>query len=122
MLGRAWNGRHVTCPRQGLEAPEQQHGEDRGADGKTDPHAHGAEVQAELFRHRDSFRNYSSDVDEQRWQSQVASGYTREQARAEYIASRDEVRAMNGEDSGSAMLTQIRASQQNGVAVAKSSR
>ena len=36
----------------------------------------------------------------------VASTQTREQARADYIAARDEVRAMTAEDSGSGYLAQ----------------
>jgi hypothetical protein len=38
---------------------------------------------------------------------QFNSGYTREQARAEYIAARDEVMARNAEDSGSSYFAAL---------------
>jgi hypothetical protein len=62
-----------------------------------------AEVQAELF-------NYTSSTEWAMQQNDPSSpsGYTRQQARSDYIAARDQVHAMNGEDSGSATLAQVR--------------
>jgi hypothetical protein len=66
-----------------------------------------AEVQAELFSQRDQLRSTEWTMQHNQPQ-QNATGYTSAQARAEYIALRDEVHAMNSEDSGSASLAQVR--------------
>lgn len=61
-----------------------------------------ADVRAELMRDRNMVTSAANE-----WTSQlnephqVASGYTREQARAEFIASREEVRAATAEHGGS---------------------
>jgi hypothetical protein len=60
-----------------------------------------AEVQAELFSHRDQLSSSASEWFLQQNEARNVSGYTRQQARAEYIASREQVRAMNSEDGGS---------------------
>ena len=63
-----------------------------------------AEVQAEAMNGHLS--SYASEFAlQQDTRLQGTSGYTREQARADYIASRDEVRAMTAEDSGSQRLS-----------------
>lgn len=59
-----------------------------------------AQVQAELMQGRHQVSSYASEWISQRGEPQVASGYTRAQARADYIASREEVRAMNAEHGG----------------------
>ena len=64
-----------------------------------------AEVQAELFSHRDQLSSSASEWVFQQNEAQNASGYTRQQARAEYDASREQVRAMNSEDGGSRSLS-----------------
>jgi hypothetical protein len=65
-----------------------------------------AEVQAELFSHRDQLSSSANEWVSQQNEAQNANGYTRQQARAEYIASRDQIRAMNSEDGGSRSLAQ----------------
>ena len=63
-----------------------------------------AEVQAEVMNGHLS--SYASEFAlQQDTRLQGTSGYTRAQARADYIASRDEVRAMTAEDSGSQRLS-----------------
>jgi hypothetical protein len=58
-----------------------------------------AEVQAELMQNRVS--SYATEYALQRGEPvHAASGYTRAQARADYIASRDEVQAMTSEHGG----------------------
>jgi hypothetical protein len=62
-----------------------------------------AEVRAELLRPAQLVSSGASEWVMQFNQApQIKSGITTEQARAEYQASRDLVRALNGEDSGSA--------------------
>jgi hypothetical protein len=64
-----------------------------------------AEVQAELTAYKQSGVNPWST-----WYDQLSgfkSTATRAEVVAEYIAARDEVAAINGEDSGSAYLTQV---------------
>ncbi|GAB2583047.1 hypothetical protein GCM10027034_13920 [Ramlibacter solisilvae] len=78
-----------------------------------------AEVKAELFASKVS--SAGGEYALQQNGQHIASDYTREQARADYIASRDQVRAMNAEDSGSSALAQGRA-KSSGVMVAKDSR
>lgn len=58
-----------------------------------------AEVRAQLMN-RGSITEWTMQFDD----SRVKTDYARGQARAEYLAARDEVRALNGEDSGSAYL------------------
>ena len=60
-----------------------------------------AEVQAELFSQRDQLSSSASEWVMQQNEAHNASGYTRQQARAEYIASREQVREMNSEGGGS---------------------
>ncbi|WP_427912992.1 hypothetical protein ACPWT1_20600 [Ramlibacter sp. MMS24-I3-19] len=62
-----------------------------------------AEVQAEVTGDR-SLQAASNELSTQGQVQPMQSGYTRAEARAGYIASRDEVRALNGEDSGSAWM------------------
>ena len=59
-----------------------------------------AQVQGDLMQGRHLVSSYASEWVSQRGEPQVASGYTRAQARADYIASREEVRAMNAEHGG----------------------
>lgn len=64
-----------------------------------------AEVRAELMRDRDLASSYAQEwIAHASQPVQQASGHTRAQARAEYIAARDEVRAMNSEDGGASYL------------------
>ena len=65
-----------------------------------------AEVQAELFSHRDQLSSSASEWVSQQNETHHASNYTRQQARAEYIASREQVRAMNSEGGGSVSIAQ----------------
>lgn len=58
-----------------------------------------AEVRAQLMK-SGSITEWTMQFNE----SRVKTDYARGQARAEYLAARDEVRALNGEDSGSAYL------------------
>jgi len=61
-----------------------------------------AEVRAELMQDRSQVSSYANEwVAQQAGTQHAASGYTRAEATAEYIASRDQAQAMNGEDSGS---------------------
>lgn len=59
-----------------------------------------AEVQAELMR-RTAVNEWTRQLNQQ---AQFRSSYGREQARAAYVAERDNVKALTGEDSGSAYL------------------
>jgi hypothetical protein len=66
-----------------------------------------AEVQADLAAYKKSGVNpWSTQYNPLR---SFQSATTRAAVTAEYIASRDEVKALNGEDSGSAYLAQLRA-------------
>jgi hypothetical protein len=61
-----------------------------------------AEVRAELMGQSEALRIASSEWGMQHNQGpQVKSTYTTQQAKAEYIAARDEVKALTSEDSGS---------------------
>lgn len=60
-----------------------------------------AEVRADVLQHRAQITSYASEYSMQQAAPLSTSGYTREQARADYIAARDEVRAMTAEDGGS---------------------
>lgn len=73
------------------------------------------QVKAELMARRQELTSYASEwklqqhaQPQQHARLQPASGYTRAQARAEYIAARDEVRAMTSEG-GSAAFPRLRA-------------
>jgi len=68
-----------------------------------------AEVQAEVIGQSEALRMTHSLATASNQAPKVASGYTREQATAEYMAARRQVNAMNGEDSGAAWLTTHRA-------------
>lgn len=65
-----------------------------------------AEVKAEVVGHAEQLRMASSD-----WQMNQTplptSGYTRAEARADYVNSRKEVNALNAEDSGSSYLARL---------------
>lgn len=61
-----------------------------------------AEVQADLMRNRGLVTSYASEwALQQNSTLSPGSAYTRAQARADYIASREEVRAMTAEHGGS---------------------
>ncbi|HEY1228916.1 MAG TPA: hypothetical protein VGF26_16515 [Ramlibacter sp.] len=62
-----------------------------------------AEVRAELMADRSAFAA-SNELSTQPKAPSMHSGYTRAQARADYIAARDEVRALTAEDSGSTWM------------------
>ena len=68
-----------------------------------------AEVQAEV--RADIMSNGADDEWTMQFNepAQTKSAYTREEARAEYIAARNEVTALNAEDSGSSYLGKTRA-------------
>ena len=65
-----------------------------------------AEAKAEFMAQRHQLTSYASEWKLQQQDLQPASGTTRAQARADYIAARDEVRAMNSEG-GSAAFAQL---------------
>ena len=68
-----------------------------------------AEVHADLLRNSQFAREHGSEWAMQLNQGpQVRSAYTSQQARADYAASREEVRQLNGEDSGSTYLSMSR--------------
>lgn len=65
-----------------------------------------AEVQAELFAYQRAGVNpWAQDYNPL---AHFASATSRQSVTAQYIASRDEVKALNGEDSGSVYLAQVR--------------
>ena len=69
-----------------------------------------AEVQADLLKNSRLAREQASEWSMQFNQgSQIKSSYTGAQAKADYAASRDEVRALNAEDSGSSYFSIKRA-------------
>ena len=78
-----------------------------------------AEVQAEVMGQAEALRMASSE-----WTMNQAahpdSGYTSAQAKAEYIASRNEVRALTAEDSGSSYLASLPRRMSAGVILAGS--
>jgi hypothetical protein len=80
-----------------------------------------AEVQAELMSQPELMRTTEWSMQHNRV-PQVASGYTREQARAQYKASREEVSALNAEDSGSSYLARQAIRAHAGVIMAGSAR
>jgi hypothetical protein len=67
-----------------------------------------AQVKSDLQR-RSEARLYGPDQDAHYNEvRRVQSGYTSAQARADYIAARDEVQALDGEDSGSVYFGKLR--------------
>lgn len=63
-----------------------------------------ADVTAELMAAREQAGSYASEWRLEQGEPVASTGYTAAQARAAYLASREEVRAMNAEDSGSSYL------------------
>ena len=79
-----------------------------------------AEVSAEVMSNRDQITAAGGEwAGQQNEQRPFQSAYTAEQVRSEYKAARNEVRMMNGEDSGSSYLAQLR-SAPTGTIVARS--
>ena len=68
-----------------------------------------ADVKAELMQDRRQVTSYASEYRLEQSEPIVASGYSHAEARAAYLASRDEVHAMTAEDSGSSYLARDRA-------------
>ncbi|HZN47908.1 MAG TPA: hypothetical protein VFB71_09795 [Ramlibacter sp.] len=66
-----------------------------------------AEVQAQVMNDRGHVTSYASEWTQQQDRSPRMSGYTRQQARADFIAARDQVHAMTAEDSGSSYVAQM---------------
>jgi hypothetical protein len=67
-----------------------------------------AEVQAQVVDDRGHVTSYASEWTQQQDRSlHRISGYTRQQARADFIAARDQVHAMTAEDSGSSYVAQM---------------
>jgi hypothetical protein len=79
-----------------------------------------AEVQAEVMGQAEVLRTASSELAMQSGPAHSESGYTRAQAKAEYIASRSEVHALTAEDSGSSYLARLPRNMSAGVVVAGS--
>jgi hypothetical protein len=79
-----------------------------------------AEVQAEVMGQAELLRIASSEYSTQGNQAaKPTSGYTRAQATAEYIGVRNQVHAMNGEDSGSSYFAALPRGMDASVIVAK---
>ena len=67
-----------------------------------------AEVQAQVMQDRGDVTSYASEWNQQQAPSlSRMSGYTRAQARADFIMARDQVHAMTAEDSGSSYVAQV---------------
>jgi hypothetical protein len=82
-----------------------------------------AEVKAELAGDRQDITSYASEWVLQQGESPAfASGYTRAQARADYIAARDQVHAMTAEDGGSFYLARMAAPVRAGSMLASNQR
>lgn len=82
-----------------------------------------AEVRAEVMGQSERLRVASSEWAMQMNQvPQPNGGYTRAQATAEYIAARDEVNALNAEDSGSSYFAALPRSMGSGVIMAGPAR
>lgn len=78
-----------------------------------------AEVRAEVLGQSEALRNASSEWAMQQNDSpRPNSAYTREAAKAEYIAARDEVNALNSEDSGSSYIASQQRTMGGGVIMA----
>lgn len=80
-----------------------------------------AEVRAEVMGQSEALRIASSEWSMNQ-QAQTKSTYTREQAKAEYIAARDEVKARNAEDSGSSYFAALPRGSAPSVVMAGSAR
>ena len=66
-----------------------------------------AEVHAQVIQNRGHVTSYANEWTLQQTSSLSSmSGYTRAQARADFIAARDQVHAMTAEDSGSSYVAQ----------------
>jgi predicted nucleic acid-binding protein len=82
-----------------------------------------AEVRAEVKGQAEQLRIASSEFGTHSQPAPTtASGYTRAQAKAEYITARDQVHALNAEDSGSSYLAAMQRGMNAGVVVAGQSR
>jgi hypothetical protein len=82
-----------------------------------------AEVQAEVMGRAEQLRMASSEGSMQLSQaSEPHAGVTVAQAKAGYIAARDEVSAMTSEDSGSSYLTRQSARTNAGITIAGAAR
>jgi hypothetical protein len=82
-----------------------------------------AEVRAEVIGRSELLRIASSEWSTQLNEApQPKSAYTREQAKAEYIAARNEVNARNAEDSGSSFFLALPRSMGPGVIMAGPAR
>lgn len=79
-----------------------------------------AEVQAEIMGQAEVLRGESAEWAMQQNAVAEPSNYTSGQAKAEYIAARREVNALNGEDSGSAYLASLPRPMQDRVILAGS--
>ena len=67
-----------------------------------------AEVQAEVLQGRAQLSSYGGEWKHQQQAAlQASSGYTRQQAQAEYLAAREEVRAMTAEHGGSGYFAHV---------------
>lgn len=82
-----------------------------------------AEVQAEVMSQRDQVTAAGREwVLQNNHVAQLKSGYTSEQAKSEYKTARDQVSAMNSEDSGSSYFAQQAARANGGTVMAGSAR
>jgi len=63
-----------------------------------------ADVRAEVMQDRAQLGSYAVEWQLEQREPQVPTGYTHAQARSDYLAAREEVRAMTAEDSGSAWI------------------
>ena len=82
-----------------------------------------AEVQAEVMGRAEQLRMANSEGSMQLSQaSEPYAGVTVAQAKAEYVAARDQVRAMTSEDSGSSYLARQSARTNAGITIAGASR
>jgi hypothetical protein len=81
-----------------------------------------AEVQAEVMASPRASLGYAEYSLQGNDMQGVASGYTRAEATAAYRASREESKALTGEDSGSAYLAQRMSTQRPDAMVARASR
>jgi hypothetical protein len=82
-----------------------------------------AEVQAEVMSQRDLVTAAASEwVMQNNHVAQLKSGYTSEQAKSEYKTARDQVSAMNSEDSGSSYFARQAARANAGTVMAGPAR
>ena len=68
-----------------------------------------AEVQAEVMANRHLITSFGGEYARHMYAAPFTSTATREQVRSEYLAAREQVRAMNAEDSGSGYLAMHKA-------------